>query len=568
MPRQTDRQVLTEEVLVLFTQQLLTEEQESLNNLLYEESNDSDSDDGKDIPAPQLSEVYLEILRELHSSRYLQQRISILKTPQQLWLPLNVYKKDHPELFRSYLWISPATFDILQIPVDQQLAVTLFRFGHYGNAATLQKVGLWAGFGYGTVDLCTKRIMAAICDARFRWAVMQWPTEKQKEDAKAWIESRSCPSWRDGWLMVDGTLVSLFARPGFYGNTWYDRKSNYSLNVQLILNLHIIDYGVGLPGSQHDATAWKQTRIPQEHGTLLKAEEWVWADTAYLLQTWCQAPYKKPEKDTRNNSRYNYYVSRVRVRSEHCVGFLKGRWSSLRGLRLHINNPRHIHLASIWITSCIVLHNFAMQNEEGEDVEGNEFYREGVCTRMVCRNTGKTMVDAALEEIITTLSKMEWLLKSGEAALKPSKRSTPWVLTHKTSTSYHEPLGVVAAIVLWNYPLHNAWSPILAAIFAGNGIIIKCSEHLLACWPEEAPALTQSRYIKHITFIGSEKVGLKVAQAATVHLTAVTLELGGKNPALILPGTDIKKWFPMWMRGVLTALESNASSYMNRNMNS
>ncbi|KIJ42752.1 hypothetical protein M422DRAFT_170775 [Sphaerobolus stellatus SS14] len=312
MPRQTDRQVLTEEVLVLFTQQLLTEEQESLNNLLYEEPNDSDSDDGEDIPAPQLSEVYLEILRELHSSRYLQQRISILKTPQQLWLTLNVYKKDHPELFRSYLRISPATFDILvqtiqghsvfhnqsnqqQIPVDQQLAVTLFRFGHYGNAATLQKVGLWAGFGYGTVDLCTKRIMAAICDARFRRAVMQWPTERQKEDAKAWIESRSCPSWCDGWLMVDGTLVPLFARPGFYGNSWYDRKSNYSLNVQLIStpNLHIIDYGVGLPGSQHDATAWKQTRIPQEHGTLLKAEEWVWADTAYLLQTWCQAPYKK-----------------------------------------------------------------------------------------------------------------------------------------------------------------------------------------------------------------------------------------------------------------------------------
>ncbi|KAJ8580319.1 hypothetical protein M405DRAFT_890532, partial [Rhizopogon salebrosus TDB-379] len=60
----------------------------------------------------------------------------------------------------------------------------------------------------------------------------------------------------DGWVMVDGTLVSLYARPAFYGNTWYDRKSNYSLNVQIVstLDLCIINYSVGLPGSQHDAT--------------------------------------------------------------------------------------------------------------------------------------------------------------------------------------------------------------------------------------------------------------------------------------------------------------------------
>ncbi|KIJ42884.1 hypothetical protein M422DRAFT_253990 [Sphaerobolus stellatus SS14] len=309
MPRQTDCQVLTEEVLVLFTQQLLTEEQESLNNLLYEESNDSDSDDGEDIPAPQLT------------------------------------KDLNTEDTTATLADIKSTFDIL-IQTIQGHSVFHNR-SKQQDAVTLQKVGLWVGFGYGTVDLCTKRIMATICDAGFRWAVMQWPTEKQKEDAKAWIESRSCLSWCDGWLMVDGTLVPLFTQPGFYGNSWYDRKSNYSLNVQLIStpNLHIIDY---------------------EHGTLFRAEEWVWADMAYPLQTWCQAPYKKPEKDTA----------------------LTGQWSSLRGLRLHINNPRHIHLASIWITSCIVLHNFAMQHEEDEDIEGNEFYREGLALMERERSTG------------------------------------------------------------------------------------------------------------------------------------------------------------------------------------
>lgn len=112
-------------------------------------------------------------------------------------------------------------------------------------------------------------------------------------------------------------------------------------------DLRIIDYGVGLPGSQHDATAWVETRIPNEHERLLGQNEWVWGDSAYPLKNWCQAPYKKyfqshlhltsysnisyirPEKDTPENTRYNYYVSAVRIRSEHCMGFLKGRWSSL-----------------------------------------------------------------------------------------------------------------------------------------------------------------------------------------------------------------------------------------------
>jgi len=54
-----------------------------------------------------------------------------------------------------------------------------------------------------------------------------------KAEAKDWVEKQSCPAWRNGWLMVDGTLVPLFRRPGYFGNVFFDRKSNYSLNVQV-----------------------------------------------------------------------------------------------------------------------------------------------------------------------------------------------------------------------------------------------------------------------------------------------------------------------------------------------
>ncbi|KAI0322987.1 meiotic sister-chromatid recombination aldehyde dehydrogenase [Amylostereum chailletii] len=200
-----------------------------------------------------------------------------------------------------------------------------------------------------------------------------------------------------------------------------------------------------------------------------------------------------------------------------------------------------------------------------------------VCARVACRDTGKTLVDAALGEIISTCAKMDWLLNHGERYLRPETRSSPTMLTYKKAQVWYEPLGVVAAIVSWNYPLHNAWSPVLAALFAGNGVVLKCSEHVIwsttwfidvikqclracdfdpeivqlaYCYPAEAEALTRSDQIKHITFIGSDTVGRSVAVAATQHLTPVTLELGGKDPAIVLPGTDIDKWASTWMRGI------------------
>ena len=77
--------------------------------------------------------------------------------------------------------------------------------------------------------------MRAVCGERFHHSALYWPDDTAKEIAKAWVEENSCPAWQDGWLMVDGTLVPLSVRPGYYGNTFFDRKSNYSLNIQVWL---------------------------------------------------------------------------------------------------------------------------------------------------------------------------------------------------------------------------------------------------------------------------------------------------------------------------------------------
>ncbi|KIJ54766.1 hypothetical protein M422DRAFT_152646 [Sphaerobolus stellatus SS14] len=314
MPRITERQATANALLESTYIQLVAQalQPQRLSASSDEESEVSSDDDEPHHRPLSPALVLIQALLDLYSSHFINERNFLPRSGELLALLPSDYKAHFPETFRSFLRVYPATFDSLvskiqdhpvfhndshngQIPVTHQAAITLYRFGHFGNAASASKVSFMAGVGYGTVHLCTRQVMAAILNDSFRLEVLRWPDDEAKEEAKQWVKERTCSSWQHGWCMVDGTLVPLYAQPAFFGNSFFDRKSNYSMNVQIISlpNLIIIDFGVGLPGSQHDATAWKETRIPKEHATLLAPGEWVWGDSAYLIKPWCQAPYKK-----------------------------------------------------------------------------------------------------------------------------------------------------------------------------------------------------------------------------------------------------------------------------------
>ncbi|THU76362.1 hypothetical protein K435DRAFT_605633, partial [Dendrothele bispora CBS 962.96] len=222
-------------------------------------------------------------------------------------------KTGNPDLFRHDLRVTPTTFDYLvavieddevfksgsesspQAPVEEQLAVTLYHFGHDGNASGLQSVGNWSSLGKGTVHLYTRRVMTAILRPEFMSKAVRFPAEEEKKEAKKWVRNRSCKAWCHGWCFVDGTLVPLAYRPYWYGESYFDRKSRYSLNVQIVSlpSLCIIDFAYGHAGSTHDATVWEETCLVKEHDTIMEDNEWVWADSAYPIQKWVVAPYKK-----------------------------------------------------------------------------------------------------------------------------------------------------------------------------------------------------------------------------------------------------------------------------------
>ena len=223
------------------------------------DADDEDSEDEEAVPRvrhnlppppSRLGRHVRHALHQLYARRYQVPRNTLPRGPGFLPHVLHVYKHERPDLFRGALRVNPATFDRLvarllddpvfsndsdnaQISVEEQVAITLYRFGHYGNAAGLQKVAQWAGCGKGTVDLVTRRVMTAVLRPDFLKEAIRLPTLAEKEKAKVWVEKHSCKGWRNGWCMVDGTLIPIDERPFWYGESYFDRKCNYSLNIQV-----------------------------------------------------------------------------------------------------------------------------------------------------------------------------------------------------------------------------------------------------------------------------------------------------------------------------------------------
>ncbi|KIJ58650.1 hypothetical protein HYDPIDRAFT_102251, partial [Hydnomerulius pinastri MD-312] len=96
--------------------------------------------------------------------------------------------------------------------------------------------------------------------------VIPLENSEEMEWLRRWVEDQLCCSWRNGIFAADGSAIPLSKKPSIYGETFYDRKSQYSLNCQLVImphNLLVVDYSLGHPGSVHDAYAFQGTQLAQ-----------------------------------------------------------------------------------------------------------------------------------------------------------------------------------------------------------------------------------------------------------------------------------------------------------------
>ncbi|KAK9482034.1 hypothetical protein V1527DRAFT_54652 [Lipomyces starkeyi] len=130
------------------------------------------------------------------------------------------------------------------VSVERQVAITLYRLGHYGNGASMFEVSIWSGMGVGTIANCTKRVMRAIFTSHLEQETIRWPSPAEREKYKDHVENMSCAAWPNGSCMIYGTLVPLYAKPYLYGDLFFDRKSTYSLNVQVVYSSRYTVYTI------------------------------------------------------------------------------------------------------------------------------------------------------------------------------------------------------------------------------------------------------------------------------------------------------------------------------------
>ena len=173
---------------------------------------------------------------------------------------------------------------------------------------------------------------------------------------------------------------------------------------------------------------------------------------------------------------------------------------------------------------------------------------------------GKSLVEVGLTEIFPTLDNLKIIRKNLKRWSAPQKVKTPLFLFGSSSYTQPEPKGNTLVIAPWNYPIFLSLHPLCSSYAAGNTVILKPSEHTpktsaaLAALvseffePEEVTVVTGGVEVStallnerfdHIFFTGGGPIGRKVLAGAAANLTPVTLELGGKSPALVLQGANL-----------------------------
>ncbi|WP_103026504.1 aldehyde dehydrogenase family protein [Salinibacter altiplanensis] len=172
----------------------------------------------------------------------------------------------------------------------------------------------------------------------------------------------------------------------------------------------------------------------------------------------------------------------------------------------------------------------------------------------------KAPAEVDLTELKPLLDEAQFAIAHLDEWMAPTRRSSPVFFTGTRSEIHYEPKGVALILAPWNYPLTLTLAPLIGAVAAGNCVTLKPSEKtphtnvvlkkligelyeerevaLLTGAKEVAQGLLEQPY-DHVYFTGSPRVGRLVMTAAADHLASVTLELGGKSPAVVDETADL-----------------------------
>lgn len=170
----------------------------------------------------------------------------------------------------------------------------------------------------------------------------------------------------------------------------------------------------------------------------------------------------------------------------------------------------------------------------------------------------RSSFDSLICDILPAVSHIDYTISQLKSWMKPNRRKVDLLLFPSRVKVEYQPLGVVGVIVPWNFPVVLSVAPIITALAAGNRVMVKLSEytprtnqviegifshlsdHIVTVQGEgEIARYFSALPFNHLIFTGSTQVGKLVAAAAAQNLTPVTLELGGKSPAILAEDADV-----------------------------
>jgi len=189
--------------------------------------------------------------------------------------------------------------------------------------------------------------------------------------------------------------------------------------------------------------------------------------------------------------------------------------------------------------------------------------RKSELARLITSEAGKPIVEALLTEVVVVMDATRFCIENAYAVLRD--QSIPHrslAMKTKSGRLAREPYGVIGIISPWNYPFSIPATETLAALITGNAVVLKPSELTPQCALQLAELLHQSgvpedvfqvvvgdsatgaalvnAIIDKLVFTGSVATGKQIAQAAAARLLPAVLELGGKDPMIVLDDADVE----------------------------
>ena len=271
--------------------------------------------------------------------------------------------KDHPAFKRQ----SSDSRGPPPAPAKYQLLVLLKYYGSEGNSACSKALGTFFGVGVGRIDNYRNNALNALLSLEEE--TYFWPTVNEKKA----IANRIKQKWYfpNCIGLIDGTLLPLGFRPLLHGENYLSRKRFYAIVMLVVCDdqARILYYHVGWPGSVHDNRVWRTCRLNTHSHEYFTRNEYLLGDSAFTPGQHIIPPFKNPTGGAMpsHETAFNSLLASPRVRSEHCIGILKGRLPFFKCIKLRLSSKHDMKQIIKYVKGGVILHNFLITEDIHQD---------------------------------------------------------------------------------------------------------------------------------------------------------------------------------------------------------